>query len=124
MTEALACWRCGAPIADQPLPLSRVAECRDCRADLHVCRMCEFYDTRVAKACREPVAEEVREKERSNFCGYFKAKPGAYKPRDDAVAREARARLDALFGLASSEAERDATSTDAASRSEAEQAQE
>jgi hypothetical protein len=121
MTQALVCWKCGASIADHPLPLSRAAECRNCRADLHVCRMCEFYDTRVAKACREPIAEEVKDKERSNFCDYFRAKANAYKPQDGTAEREALAKLDALFGLSESEPKRE-EATGAVARLEAEDA--
>jgi len=40
------CWKCGAPLGDLPIPLSRIAECRACSASLHVCRMCLFYDTK------------------------------------------------------------------------------
>lgn len=97
MTDDLVCWKCGAPLADEPLPLARAAECKSCRADLHVCRLCEFYDPRVAKQCREPIAEEVKDKERSNFCGYFKAMPGAFTPADRTAAEAARSGLDALF---------------------------
>lgn len=95
--NGLVCWKCGASIGDEPLPLSRLAECRACRAQLHVCRMCRFYDSRVAKACRETVAEEVRDKERANFCGYFQPRKDAHVPGTGA-ARDPRAALDALFG--------------------------
>jgi hypothetical protein len=36
--------------------------------------MCVEYDTRVAKHCREPTAEEVRDKTAANFCDHFKPK--------------------------------------------------
>jgi hypothetical protein len=42
------------------------------------------------------MADEVQNKERANFCGYFTAKPRAYTPTIDASAL-ARANLDALF---------------------------
>jgi len=93
----LVCWKCGASVGDEPLPLSRMAECRACRAQLHVCRMCSFYDARVAKTCRETVAEEVKDKERANFCGYFQPRKDAYMPSGN-PAKKARAELDALFG--------------------------
>lgn len=95
--DGLLCWKCGAAVVDQPLPLGRYAECALCHADLHVCRLCEFYDPRVSGQCREPVADEVRDKARANFCGYFQARPGAYSPGDEDGAR-ARAALDNLFG--------------------------
>ena len=81
-----------------PVPLGRRAECLSCHAELHVCRMCRFYDPHVAKACREPVAEWLQDKERANFCDYFQARPGAFVAADDSAARSAKARLDALFG--------------------------
>jgi hypothetical protein len=104
MTNELVCWKCGASLAALPLPLGRLAECLACRAELHVCRICEFYDPRVAKACREPMAEEVQDKERANFCDYFQAMPDAYRPRTDAEAQAAWAQLGALFGVGSGEA--------------------
>ena len=66
-------------------------------SELHVCRLCVEYDTRVAKHCREPTAEEVRDKTQANFCDHFKPKVGAYvAPTGEADA--ARSALDALFG--------------------------
>ncbi len=38
--------------------------------------MCRFYDTRKANSCAEPVADEVGDKERANFCGYFEVAVG------------------------------------------------
>lgn len=96
-TDTLNCWRCGAAVVDEPLPLSRTAECRQCRAELHVCRMCEFYDTSRANACREPVAEPVADKARANFCGWFRPRHGLAGQQDDAAAA-ARQALDDLFG--------------------------
>lgn len=102
--NGLVCWKCGTSIGDEPLPLSRMAECRACRAQLHVCRLCAFYDTRVAKACRETVAEEVKDKERANFCGYFQPRLGAHAP-ENAVDARARKELDALFASDKSDGE-------------------
>ncbi len=98
MSSSLVCWKCGASLEDVLLPFSRREECPACHTDLHVCRMCEFFDTSFAKSCREPVADEVREKERANFCGYFKPIPDAYRPGDSSEADEAKAKLAALFG--------------------------
>lgn len=96
--EALHCWRCGATLAELTPPIERRDECPACRAQLYVCRFCEFYDPRMANQCREPVADEVKEKERANFCGYFKPNPHAYIPADNSTANRARAELDTLFG--------------------------
>jgi hypothetical protein len=95
--EGLVCWKCGHSLADLSLPLRRQETCRACDAELHVCRLCEFHDATVAKSCREPVAEEVKDKTRSNFCDYFRPRPHAFQATGDAAAT-ARAQLDSLFG--------------------------
>ncbi|MCC7413231.1 MAG: hypothetical protein IT495_16565 [Gammaproteobacteria bacterium] len=100
MSEKLQCWKCGAQLADVLLPLPRAELCRACNADLHVCRMCVFYDVRVAKHCREPIAEEVKDKTRANFCDYLVLRPDAFEPRDSAAIGTAQQALDGLFGLA------------------------
>jgi hypothetical protein len=99
MSDSLNCWKCGHALDDMPMPLRRRDECPACGTDLHVCRMCEFYDTSVAKSCREPVAEEVTDKERANFCDYFRGKPGVHAAGGVGEAEDARAQLDALFGI-------------------------
>ncbi|HTW37853.1 MAG TPA: hypothetical protein VMD49_04725 [Steroidobacteraceae bacterium] len=98
MAHDLVCWKCGASLAALTLPLRRLDECPKCRAELHVCRMCVDYDTRIAKHCREPTAEEVREKERANFCDFFKPRAGAYTAPNTAEVDRARSELDKLFG--------------------------
>jgi len=99
VADELVCWKCGADLEWLPLPIGRYAECRTCDAPLHVCRMCEFFDTRVAKDCREPIAEEVKDKERANFCDYLSPNPDAHVARNESPAREAEAALAALFGV-------------------------
>lgn len=95
-SAVLVCWRCGHALGEEPLPLARSAQCRRCRADLHVCRLCVFHARGVANECREPIAERVVDKTRANFCGYFTPRSGAYA----AVADDAQsvAALAALFG--------------------------
>jgi hypothetical protein len=93
----LVCWKCGASLAALSLPLLRTDECRSCNAALHACKLCEFYDVTVAKHCREPIAELVREKDRANYCDYFKPRSGAYSTKGQAEADTAKSQLDALF---------------------------
>ena len=58
--------------------------------------MCEFYDSTVPKQCREDDAEEVIEKDRLNFCEWFK--PG-YDVFDAARAKKEAQSKDALASL-------------------------
>lgn len=96
MISEFVCWRCGGSLADEPLPLARAAQCVACHADLHVCKLCEFYATGIANDCREPIAERVVNKERANFCGYMKLRPDAYQAM--AASAGSHAALEALFG--------------------------
>ena len=98
MAHDLVCWKCGASLAALSLPLRRLDECPKCRAELHVCLMCVDYDTTVAKHCREPTIEEVREKDKANFCDYYKPRRDAYVAPDAAAIDKSRAALDLLFG--------------------------
>lgn len=94
----LVCWKCGASLAELPLPLSRLAECPKCRAYLHSCRLCHFYNPRLTSQCDEERAEEVRDKEGANFCDWFKPRPEAHRSRGGEKTQAVKARLDDLFG--------------------------
>ena len=102
MEQTLTCWKCGGSLSEILVPFARVAECPRCRADLHVCRMCEFFDPGVRRGCKEPVADEVSDRERANFCGYFTPAAGLGPGMEDRASQAARAELDELFGLAPS----------------------
>lgn len=110
MSADLVCWKCGASLKELSLPLRRLDECKQCHAELHVCKLCEWYSTSVAKHCRETVAEEVKDKERANFCDYFKPRAGAFSSANPVASDRAKAELDALFGSSKSEASAQQTS--------------
>lgn len=95
MADEWVCWKCGTAIAPLKPAIGRIDECVVCRADLHVCRLCVFFDERVSRQCREPVADEVTDKTRANFCGYFEVRTNAH--RHDSTAASSRAALDNLF---------------------------
>jgi len=98
MAHELKCWRCGKSLADLSLPLRREEVCSSCSSYLTVCKMCVHFDTLVAKACREDDADEVKEKERPNFCDYFAPSASAFDPVRAASAQQASNELAALFG--------------------------
>ena len=89
------CWHCGTKL-DPGTDYSRAASCTGCRRDTRVCRNCLHYDTAYDNLCREPQADRVVEKEKSNFCDYFKAT----NPKDGgkgAKAADLKAAAEALF---------------------------
>lgn len=75
--------------------IGRREECPSCRADVHVCKNCDFYDIKVYNECRETQAEVVREKDRANYCDYFNARKGLSGGQDQAALLKAAA--EALF---------------------------
>jgi len=98
VSHNLVCWNCGTSLAQLSLPLRRLDECPKCRAELHVCKLCVDYDTRVAKHCREPTAEEVRDKTKANFCDFYKPRAGAYTAPNTSEVDKAKSELEKLFG--------------------------
>lgn len=97
MSDELVCWKCGANLKAQPLPLGRRSECLSCGAELHVCRLCRHYDTGKAKQCRERAADEVQSKTRANFCDWFQPKAGAFSAATSSGTTTSNP-LDDLFG--------------------------
>ena len=55
--------------------------------------MCVHFDPGVPKQCREDDAEEVREKERLNFCDWFVASEQAFDAARKSEEDQARASL-------------------------------
>ena len=98
MAHSIACYRCGESLASLSLPLSRQDQCPACSADLHVCKMCVHFDRHVPRQCRKDGAEDVTEKERTNFCDWFKPSETAFDPARKAEADAAQDALAALFG--------------------------
>jgi hypothetical protein len=87
------CWNCGAELG--PLDYGRADTCKQCGRDTKTCRGCEHHDRSANNECRENQAERVLEKERSNFCDYFRPKAGI---GGGAAARDAmKAAAEALF---------------------------
>ena len=97
MADGISCYRCGASLEALSLPISRQDECPECSNYLHVCKMCVYYDERVPRQCREDGAEDVRDKDRLNFCDWFKPSGAAFDAGRKDEEDQAKAALDALF---------------------------
>jgi hypothetical protein len=96
--EIIKCYRCGGSLAALTLPFSRRDECPNCTVHLHVCRMCRFFDAAAPKQCREDDAEDVTDKDRLNFCEWFKPAVDAFDPVRAKKEAKANSALAALFG--------------------------
>lgn len=70
--------------------VSRSDTCPSCMTDIRCCKMCQFYDPKSYNECRESSADRIQDKEKANFCDYFKigsSYNNADKERQDALAR-------------------------------------
>lgn len=68
------CWKCGKAITETP-PFSRSLRCSSCDSDIRSCKNCSFYSPGSWHDCTERVEDEVRDKERANFCDFFRLNP-------------------------------------------------
>jgi hypothetical protein len=99
MSHDIQCWKCGAALDYLPLPFGRLECCKACGAYLHSCKLCREFDPRSTQQCREPTVEEVRDKERANFCDHYAPLAGAWQgAASSSAADAARTALEKLFG--------------------------
>ena len=97
----MKCYQCERDVPVQGKVSSRDS-CPHCSADAHACLNCDFYDRNVHNQCREPQAEWTANKERNNYCEYFKptavagvgGSPKGGSPRQD----KAKQAFEDLFG--------------------------
>ena len=90
------CYNCQHTFELLPGIVGRSETCPKCSADVKVCLNCFFYDTSAYNECREPSAERVTQKDKSNFCDYFKLGNGTQNKNEnvkDSVLKD----LDNLF---------------------------
>jgi LSD1 subclass zinc finger protein len=70
--SAIECHSCSKPLDLQPgAKIMRSDECPHCYANIHCCKMCDFYDITAYNECRETNADRILEKDKANFCDYF-----------------------------------------------------
>ena len=89
----MICYSCGKETGFKEF-VGRGDVCPHCRRDARVCKNCQFYDPKVYNECREPSAERVVEKEKSNFCDQFTMKSGG---TGSATKLDPKAAAEALF---------------------------
>lgn len=91
------CWKCGKNIETSE-NIFRNSTCGYCGTDLHSCKNCKFYEPGRHYDCNETVEEIIVDKERSNFCDYFKAKNTFSKTNNSDSAAKAKDAFLKLFG--------------------------
>ena len=93
------CHACGTGLP-RDMPIFRETECPSCSKPLKVCLNCTFYEKGLQGDCRESIAEPVRDKDRANFCDYFRLREGTGDQAQGLAQRraeQARNAFDNLF---------------------------
>lgn len=67
------CWKCKNEL-NIDSAISRSDVCPSCKADIHSCKNCKYYDIGSHYDCHESIEDSVNDKEKANFCDYFKIK--------------------------------------------------
>lgn len=91
----MLCWKCKKEIS--VTEVHRTTECPECHADLHSCKGCDFYAPGNHFDCKETVEDLVSDKERSNFCDFFKTSKNISNTSGNDKAQAAKDAFNALF---------------------------
>jgi hypothetical protein len=82
---------------DIKTPVGRREVCPFCGFDLHCCLNCVFYAMGAYNDCREPQAERVVEKNRSNFCDYFVFRDAEASNKEKDTGGSVKTKIESLF---------------------------
>lgn len=96
------CWKCKNKIDVEFI--GRTDECPTCHTDLHSCKNCSFYLPGSHFDCKENIDEKVSDKEKANFCDFFRILRDFDNRSDEIKLAEekksvAKASFDALFNI-------------------------
>jgi len=93
----MICHQCNGAVTIEGY-ISRADECPHCGSDIHCCLNCLNYEPAAHNRCLEPQAEWVSDREKSNFCDYFRPNKAGAKGMPVKKARDsARLDFDNLF---------------------------
>ncbi|MFN8005536.1 MAG: hypothetical protein U0V70_00620 [Terriglobia bacterium] len=93
--EATRCSMCGASLS---AAIELESQCPQCKADLHTCKQCTWFDTGARFECTQPIPERIPRKNIRNQCATFKPKKAIERDTTSAnKVTSARDAFDALF---------------------------
>ncbi len=92
------CFSCGKEFP-YGFRVYRNTHCPVCDADAKVCLNCRFYSPGAHWDCSETVDDEVKDKDRANFCDFFVlGRDGGPDSRETEKKNSARDAFKGLFG--------------------------
>lgn len=91
--EAVKCAECGAKAP----AISADSTCPKCKADLHTCRQCTYFDPGARFQCRKPITARIVNKNARNTCELFAARSVVERQTGSGAPTDARQAFANLF---------------------------
>ena len=92
--ETVKCSSCGAKA---PTNITLVSSCPNCKADLHTCRQCTYFDPSARFQCSKPITARIVNKQARNTCELFIPRTVVERQTTSGAPTDARAAFAKLF---------------------------
>ena len=92
--ESVKCASCGAKVTTA---ISGDSSCPTCKAELHTCRQCTYFDPGARFQCSKPVTARIVNKNARNTCELFAARAVVERQTSSGAPTDARAAFAKLF---------------------------
>lgn len=89
--------KCSACAATVQANVSLDATCPKCKADLHTCRQCTFFDPGARFECRKPITAKIMNKGGRNSCELFASRTVVERETSSGKPTDARQAFANLF---------------------------
>lgn len=89
--------KCAACAAQAPPNINFDSTCPNCRADLHTCRQCTFFDPSARFECRKPITARIVNKNARNTCELFAPRTVVERETSSGAPADARQAFAKLF---------------------------
>lgn len=92
--EAVKCSSCAAKV---PSVITAESTCPKCRAELHTCRQCNFFDPGTRFECQKTILKRIVNKNARNLCDLFEPRTIVERETSSGKPRDARQAFANLF---------------------------
>jgi hypothetical protein len=92
--EAVNCSSCGAKV---PTQITAESTCPNCRAELHTCRQCNYFDPSARFECSKTITARIVNKNARNTCELFAPRAVVQRQTSSGAPTDARQAFANLF---------------------------
>jgi hypothetical protein len=92
--EVVKCASCGAKA---PANINLASTCEKCKADLHSCRQCTYFDPGARFECRKSIPTRIVDKNARNMCELFAPRTLVERETSSGPPKDARQAFANLF---------------------------